>query len=756
MGFFCEKCGKSFKSRFNLGRHKVSKTACSRNQTREQVGGAINENTCEICSKVFSNKRNLTFHKQLYHSNVKKLYPCGLCKKFFSGIIELDNHRNSEHKISNDFYVKSTAFRGTCQVFRLDIPDDQQVINSALEFAYPHVLELIKRRRADLNVIRCCFILGIEFEKDYKNSLFDINRDEHRLFMNFRSKNEKILFSSNYEEVISEMLFNLEKNATNFQTNGSDWSVHRIIYLDVSIGKCLDLTGYCGLHVLKNPRENGSNIQEREVVIDKLRNDEEEEEENSHGKCFYFALASYFLPEAKSISELETFINEQFIQNLEIPVRVSQIKKFEEQNKHLSIKVNVIFKNEYEEIFPVYISKILAPAHHTVNLLLYYTEWTMDKPETYPSSVKNNIEVSDDSEEEKEDGEETLSGEIHRKRKIKNFPRSYFDSKEIKIQNGDKFRVKKKWNKIPRYFDSELCIPHYALIENLEKVVANARMSEIRQRAKDLFKKKKRRIDLISDQIEDLIESGEKDEDEISLLKAEKRELWNQIKETTKHRNQVISTGYSQFRRICYNCLNIFSTKDALLNHSSWCFKESPSFPIIPAPGEVEQFEQRRKHVLTPVQMFFDFEAYQVDVKKKCTCENEKKCHHKTTTVKEQEPLGYCLIVTENENKVLEVLDYIGPNAAEKFLDDLLEMEVKYSEYRRIVKPMQISKEEEKSFRESTHCYICKEAFHLEDKKTRDHDHHGEGKYLGNFFFKKVVYISDSFKSIFRCCTQHL
>lgn len=77
--FACDICGKVFTSTRYLHRHRV----CVHKQT---------ESVCRVCAKLFSTKEELRLHIKTAHEETDSL-TCGVCKKKFTSLRDLDAHR---------------------------------------------------------------------------------------------------------------------------------------------------------------------------------------------------------------------------------------------------------------------------------------------------------------------------------------------------------------------------------------------------------------------------------------------------------------------------------------------------------------------------------------------------------------------------------------------------------------------------------------------------------------------------------------
>ena len=84
--FACELCSKTFKYKKNLTRHSNS------DHLEEEI-----RFPCEYCSKSFKYKQHLTAHIKSHHVDVEARFSCEACLKSFKNKQHLTRHFNSEH-----------------------------------------------------------------------------------------------------------------------------------------------------------------------------------------------------------------------------------------------------------------------------------------------------------------------------------------------------------------------------------------------------------------------------------------------------------------------------------------------------------------------------------------------------------------------------------------------------------------------------------------------------------------------------------
>ena len=714
-GFTCIECKNIFKSAATLNKH-IRNRVCFKKYFKNDLkkrGRPVLSKDCDECNKKFSSRRILLRHRQLYHSKYKIKYPCGSCSRFFTSANSLDNHRRLDHAFTSAIYERSNVLRGACRIYRYEIKESNTPVNQIIPPAALEITKFLEEIIVDLHSFKFCLVLAAEYEQGELGSKGSDDLVPERMLMHFRSETSLILESDDKELAVRQALLSMENNAESFNVNGSGWNLLNILHIDIEIGKCHELAGSCTLHKVQHIRNSSESF-----VVQK-NNQNIEERNIFSGRCFFHAIASYFLNGETDAHKLEAFIEDNIKEdNIRTPVRLADILKFELLNAHLDIGVNVISKSIDGDIFPSYISNISKPKN-TVNLLLFYIG--IEKPVTYK---KSNIEIFKD-----------------------------FD--HVDDENNWKY-----YDKI-----NASSVQHYALIENFEKELTKARRKNAMRR---IFAVKADYLNKIK-YTEDLIQKIHQDElrytyitdnpftvsyktltaakyclalDErrkilaIKDLKALKTKF-EEIKDKIQEYDDLYSLDPNRNRKICicYNCLSIFSAQSALENHKHWCFKQKPSVVLLPAFGEKTEFELKRKHNFSRIQMFFDFECLQVKPEYPCSCRPEYVlkcqdsinkqqtfCKHNTYIETEQKPFYYCLLVCSNELEILERVEYCGDDANDHFIETLLDLEIKYMSYLKTHKlPIRLSKEDNDHFERTNTCHICKKEIKKPQKKVKDH-----------------------------------
>ena len=172
----------------------------------------------------------------------------------------------------------------------------------------------------------------------------------------FNTKFITVLESDNVDEIIDQAMGIIYMKLEDFQEMGSGWCVHHIDSMDLHIGS---YKPYGGSSYVELPNY----IKEKKAVLNI---------KNKDNKCFLWSVLAALHPiqwdeQPSRVSHYRPYEEDLNVQGLSCPMKISDLKKFEEQN-NISI---YLYGHEDEEkgITPMHISKYDHPQR--VVLLLY-------------------------------------------------------------------------------------------------------------------------------------------------------------------------------------------------------------------------------------------------------------------------------------------------------------------------------------------------------------------------------------------------
>ena len=174
----------------------------------------------------------------------------------------------------------------------------------------------------------------------------------------------------------------------------------------------------------------------------------------------------------------------------------------------------------------------------------------------------------------------------------------------------------------------------------------------------------------------------------------------------------------------CQNCLHCFSSKERLENHrKNGCDMFDPTKTELPKviDGVIPtiEFKHYTRKFKAPVVIYADFETL---VQKVDWTHDSKKSS--TTQLANLPPCSYGFnVVSDFKELNLGYQSYLGEDASELFLKNLLKVGDKIKSILKDEKEMIITKEQQKQFARAKACHICDNLFKDDDIKVRDHCH---------------------------------
>ena len=189
----------------------------------------------------------------------------------------------------------------------------------------------------------------------------------------------------------------------------------------------------------------------------------------------------------------------------------------------------------------------------------------------------------------------------------------------------------------------------------------------------------------------------------------------------------------------CEKCLLHFRSKSKKEKHERICYDKQRT--TYPCKNAAISFSNHKHKFKAPVVGFCDFESVLQRNKERSKCRLCSKleclCAFPTSDdINVHRPVGYSLIFVDSDNKVFFQEEYLGEDAAKRFLDWLPLYEQIVGERKqkfRDVFETKATPEEWQMFRKATVCHICGLRFAAHPKKYRkvlDHDH-VTGKIMG-------------------------
>jgi hypothetical protein len=222
--------------------------------------------------------------------------------------------------------------------------------------------------------------------------------------------------------------------------------------------------------------------------------------------------------------------------------------------------------------------------------------------------------------------------------------------------------------------------------------------------------------------IVDLLLISDDEKSHYCLIKSLSRLLSSQ---TTKH-------GHKQF--YCRRCLNPFNSEETLAKHKEYCSTNEAIKVEMPKEGSTLNFKHFFKSMRVPFVVYADFESF---TQKLNTAQPNPESSF-TKQYQKHTPSGFCYHIKCFDNKVYKQDPVLYTKQSEdedvaQIFVDRLEQDIKNICNKYGKKKMNLTKDEEMTFKLSTTCWLCGDKFDKDDKNkrpVRDHCHY-TGKYRG-------------------------
>ena len=369
----CTMCGRSFNSEAYLKRHIQAGTCVTSFGERKHV--------CPHCGARFSQKHNLKQHVKGSHSEerIGRVFRCEFCKKVCRSPEELLAHRRRHQEsdranllggrapasvAAGGFVVLRSAHRQRCLIRRLTFPPDVGFLVDALVYARPRIKTMLRNHMLMHKYFKVGLVIYVELVKIGVDGEI-----ETTVVAPFRSKTHTVNQFTDLDEIVDDSFATFDSTLDEFTSSGSGFSVNQVLYLESEMVKLQPLTGSgaCGAHEVVSRRKAG-------YVFADDGFERSCQNERTHSKdCFFLAIASYFLPGARE-SELQEFISSSLRVEVALPVSIGDIPKVEAALwSEMRLSINVLFKDEENNVYPAYVSSRTS-AEHVVPLMLCLTE----------------------------------------------------------------------------------------------------------------------------------------------------------------------------------------------------------------------------------------------------------------------------------------------------------------------------------------------------------------------------------------------
>jgi hypothetical protein len=309
---------------------------------------------CPQCEAMFSRPYNRERHFNRVHNNVTLVHDCVYCGAVFNSGAKLRTHLET-HTPTSRFVIYKSAFRRKCVIYRKTYAQNVATLEESFQQDKDEIFQLLKfeceKRKHNLKV---SMIHHAEFAREVNYNLGNAGAENNsRIQICLRAPARLLTNDSEIHRFMLQNRAYIQDRIDDFLENGSGWTLDGITMTDLEMGNCASLNGACN-----------------QLSITFLKSLKVIKKGGKKKNCFAKAVSFHFLQNDNE-KKLRKFIKLNINNVIPYPVAVKDIPKFEEANKHLDFKINVIFAED-EGIYPIYFSRNIAATHH-ITLILYKT-----------------------------------------------------------------------------------------------------------------------------------------------------------------------------------------------------------------------------------------------------------------------------------------------------------------------------------------------------------------------------------------------
>ncbi|XP_041351368.1 uncharacterized protein LOC121370296 [Gigantopelta aegis] len=320
---------------------------------------------CSDCGQTFAHKQSLNRHKKTAHGSPK--LTCSQCKMTFT---RRDNlHRHLKTHLQQGGANESTP-RGTSateptptQQEPVEPPCDLQALGGTMQVhtipgegiqkydpmtflkgKYDEVKKVLKQAIKDRGELKWYLTIKVKMSRRKGEVVETV--EPH-----FRGKCQTSLKFEDPDEGMKESIKKIYTSFIEFQRQGSNWTVDKVVDLTIHMARYRPLRGssYTPLPIKLRAKHAIVNVQNRDQ------------------KCFMWSVLAALYPvkqHAERVAKYAQYVNQLDTTGISFPVKLVDIPRFERQN---NISINV-FGYEKGDVYPLHVTKQRFERH--VDLLM--------------------------------------------------------------------------------------------------------------------------------------------------------------------------------------------------------------------------------------------------------------------------------------------------------------------------------------------------------------------------------------------------
>lgn len=316
----------------------------------------------KTCRRKFSRRFNLNRHYQNFHLNNELVEKCILCGQLFEDCEHLQKHYKRFHRPNKKFILKESAFNRKFVTYRYNYSNKSEINFASAQtevkdLLYDKILsEAVQKTVCKTSLIFICEMVMIDHAGQKMTTCA----------IPFRSSG--FLTSANSPKTLKKNIsksFLVQSQALeDFMKSGSGWVFSHPIAFDIEIAAVRPIT--TGSAIDLTPKINLKNFKQQQFLFNPCNKDE---------KCFLYCVAKYLYADRISKTDkrpdekkYKKFIKKFDTTGISFPISITGIKNFLKKNKNLNIKINILYRNTRNKIYPIEYG--LGEGNKIINLLM--------------------------------------------------------------------------------------------------------------------------------------------------------------------------------------------------------------------------------------------------------------------------------------------------------------------------------------------------------------------------------------------------
>ncbi|KAK6998843.1 hypothetical protein BgiMline_008450 [Biomphalaria glabrata] len=314
---------------------------------------------CEICSKTFTEQKNLKRHKKNDHDTKPKdeKATCYICNQTFSRKDSLKRHVQKKH-----LNTQQTALEGSVVVNKYELKEENKMDAAlALEYFKDKLVEDIQSFIKNQGSLKAYVALQIKFTKDVKDGFVESQpffRSANFIVLKKGDEIKKsgLVVLENEVSILKQKLGNaflkILDSIAKYQREGSNWTLKEVSEVQIHIVHYKPLLGSSYIETPAQLRKG--------AIINVQNNDNE---------CFKWSILAALHNREKDGQRVSYYRNSHFPLNFEgltFPIKIEDVQTFENQNDY---SINVLGYDKNFNFKPLHITEKRQAQKH-INLLL--------------------------------------------------------------------------------------------------------------------------------------------------------------------------------------------------------------------------------------------------------------------------------------------------------------------------------------------------------------------------------------------------